>query len=186
MKSTTTRHYHTRRISSGVTPVRQHLMSYKVGQKVPSTVRPLLKRPSLNPTSKGVKTVIDNVLESIRNDDKRMEKEVDESIGEKFDESKWKDPLADVMVYSDKDMITRHGEFGYSPELIEKKSTSNTLAIITYDGAGYDYFSREGEIGWTGRTPPALGLLEKKLKQKYGDKVMVEPYTNWALGVYKQ
>jgi hypothetical protein len=140
---------------------------------------------TFNPTPSGVKSVIDDVLKEYREEDKKMLREADESIGEKFDESKWNDPLADVMVYTDKEISTKkHEELGYLSGLTDKEKGSNILATITYDGAGYDEFSYSGEYGMH-RTPPALELLEKRLKEKFGDKVEVQAETNWALGIYK-
>lgn len=60
----------------------------------------------------------------------------------------------------------------------KKPKDSNVVLLITYDGAGYDYFSMESEHAIM------MSALEKFLKQKFGDRYTLEHYTNWALQIY--
>ena len=97
------------------------------------------------------------------------------------------DPFADVKIYTDKEMATElnsdesKGWTGAMPYMKPKEKGSNVVALVTYDGAGYDYFSYSGDY-------PSLRLTEKfqkLLDNKFGKKYVIEDYTNWAFQVYK-
>lgn len=92
--------------------------------------------------------------------------------------------FADTKIYVDKEMKTvtnfdeSKGWTGRMSHIVDKKD-DDVLVLVTYDGAGYEYWSSNG-----GGEGYLLEQLRKIILKKYGDKVWVEEYTTWAFEVY--
>jgi len=117
------------------------------------------------------------------------EREKEKEYYKDFKYHKYSDPFADVQVKTDKVMEYKHnddeskGWTGVMSYMDKKPKDSNVVIVVTYDGAGYDYFSPSGDYLKGRYTDDFQKMLDKKFgKEKYH----IEHNNNWSFSVYKE
>jgi hypothetical protein len=95
---------------------------------------------------------------------------------------KYGSSFEDVKIYTNKvmDYETNDDESkgwtGVMPYLKNKPKGSSVVILVTYDGAGHDYFTQ-----WNGYL---TNVFAEKLQKRFGDRFGIEHNTNWAFVVY--
>ncbi len=117
--------------------------------------------------------------EKIKSEFRKRREEIMKTVKDSK-EKEFKSITQDLHIFTDKKLASKKGEHGWSVSKIDKPKGSNSLLLLTYDGGAYDYFSYEAGYGG-GLLSKAL---DKKLKERFGNKVMREDYTTWASEIY--
>lgn len=120
---------------------------------------------------------VKKLFEEFLNSKREVEKKLCEEIGMKYE-----DPFADVRYYTDKKMEYEHnddaskGWTGVLSHIVDKTpEDTHLLLLVTFDGAGYDYFTYDSSPSYTDE-------FEKILKKK-GMDIIIEHCNNWAFVV---
>jgi hypothetical protein len=139
----------------------------------------------LDPTKQGKshKKGVQDVLQNVMNKERQFSKKVlGEKLHEKFKKD-YGDDFADVKVYTDKVMKYEYnddpsrGWTGTMSYMDKKPKDSNVVMVVTYDGAGYDYFS----INEGGKLTQKF---QEALDKKFGKgRYHIEHNNNWSFSV---
>lgn len=100
------------------------------------------------------------------------------------------DPFADVRIHLDKDMSyesnsdASRGWTGTLSGMVPKKKESNVVMLVTYDGAGHEFFSVDSEMSY-GKNGNLTDQFQHALDKKFGEgKYHIEHNTGWSFSVY--
>jgi hypothetical protein len=122
---------------------------------------------------------VGKLFEQFLNEQRAKDKKLMDEIGITY-----QDPFEDVRWHTDKafEYTTNHDESkgwtGTMTSLRPKTKADNILLAVTYDGAGYDYFTYDSPMNYADKF---IQYAKKK-----GYNIHIEHATNWAFAVYEE
>ena len=150
----------------------------KSAQKIPN----INKCPRMG-FKQAQKEIVQMFKQMMKDEDAKGDKMMGKDFVRKYGKSHSFD---DVMVLTTKEMQyesnndASRGWTGTMSGIAPKKKNSNQVMLVTYDGAGYDFFSVNEGASLTNK-------FQDMLDKKFGkDKFHIEHSTNWAFEVYDE
>ena len=162
---------------------RRHSLASK-GVKTAQKIPRMAKCPNKDMSFKQAqKEIVGMFKQFMKDEDAKGDKIMGSDYVKKYGKSHSFD---DVRVLTTKEMVYEHnddpsrGWTGTMSGIEAKKKNSNQVMLVTYDGAGYDFFSVNEGASLTNK-------FQEMLDKKFGkDKFHIEHSTNWAFEVYDE